>query len=345
MSKDKILEILKQIKYPGYSRDIVSFGVIKDVEISDEGVTIMLKLASNDDDIKSRVQKEILEVLKNEGLNDVRFALEQTTQASGTGTIGSSQKLANIKHTIAVASGKGGVGKSTVAANLAAALSKEGFKVGLLDLDVFGPSLPITMGISEVPKILEGNRLLPLKKYGIELMSLGFILGNDSPVIWRGAMVSKMVSQFIYDVAWGPLDYLIMDLPPGTGDVQLTLTQQLELSGAVIVTTPQDLALIDVQRGANMFSKVNTPILGIIENMSYHLCTECGHKSEIFSRGGGEKESIRLEIPLFGRVPLNEKVMESAEKGEPIVLSFPDSVEAKVFVEIAKSIVSAVENK
>ncbi|MCF6238265.1 MAG: Mrp/NBP35 family ATP-binding protein, partial [Candidatus Marinimicrobia bacterium] len=207
-----------------------------------------------------------------------------------------------------------------------------------LDLDVFGPSLPITLGIHEVPKVLEGNKLQPLKKYDISLMSLGFLLTDSSPVIWRGAMVAKMVSQFLFDVDWGDLDYLILDLPPGTGDVQLTLVQQVALTGAVIVTTPQDLALQDVERGANMFEKVNTPVLGIIENMSYHICEKCGHTSQIFSAGGGEKESKRLKVPLLAKIPLNEDIMQAGEQGEPLVIHLPESEAAGIFRELAGKI-------
>ncbi|PIZ66142.1 MAG: hypothetical protein COY19_07155, partial [Candidatus Marinimicrobia bacterium CG_4_10_14_0_2_um_filter_48_9] len=272
MNKEQVLKLLEDVKYPGFSRNIVSFGMIRNLFIDDNSAKVELNITSADDTIKSQIKQNVESKLRDAGFQTVSVLItgeELTGQpAAASSQMAEQGLLPSVKYTIAVASGKGGVGKSTVAANLAAALMTQGYHVGLLDLDVYGPSLPMTMGVSEVPKVLPGNKLLPIKKYGMELMSFGFILGDDSPVIWRGPMVAKLVTQFLNDVQWGDLDFLIMDLPPGTGDVQLTLVQKLALTGAIIVTTPQDLALLDVQRGANMFSKVNTPVLGIIENMS-----------------------------------------------------------------------------
>lgn len=344
MSEDRLKELLQQVKYPGFNKDVVSFGLIQNVRASDKSVELGVKFSSEKEEVRQEILSNIEKVLRAGGFEEVSIEVIQTTTKTAPAKDSSNAppSIPGIKYTIAVASGKGGVGKSTVAANLAAALKKQGHSVGILDLDVFGPSLPITMGIMETPKVLEGNKLIPLQKHGLSLMSLGFLLTDSSPVIWRGAMVSKMVSQFLFDVAWGELDYLILDLPPGTGDVQLTLVQQIALTGAVIVTTPQDLALKDVERGANMFEKVNTPVLGIIENMSYHVCTECGHISKIFSSGGGDKESSRLKVPLLAKIPLNESIMQAGEKGEPLVFHLPDSDAAAQFLDVADKVHSLV---
>lgn len=346
MNKEQVLKLLEDVKYPGFSRNIVSFGMIRNLFIDDNSAKVELNITSADDTIKSQIKQNVESKLRDAGFQTVSVLItgeELTGQpAAASSQMAEQGLLPSVKYTIAVASGKGGVGKSTVAANLAAALMTQGYHVGLLDLDVYGPSLPMTMGVSEVPKVLPGNKLLPIKKYGMELMSFGFILGDDSPVIWRGPMVAKLVTQFLNDVQWGDLDFLIMDLPPGTGDVQLTLVQKLALTGAIIVTTPQDLALLDVQRGANMFSKVNTPVLGIIENMSYYVCVNCGHHAEIFSKGGGERESQRMNVPLLGRIPLNEMVMQAGEDGEPLAIHHGDSEIAQEFGRIADQITQMV---
>src|SRR6185436_6484971 len=226
---------------------------------------------------------------------------------------------------VAVASGKGGVGKSTVAANLALALARVGHKVGLMDSDIYGPSQQMMMGIDEKPYVNETNQIVPIERYGVKVMSLGFLMDVDQPVIWRGPMVMKAVEQFLQDVAWGTLDVLVIDLPPGTGDAQLTLTQKVHLSGAVIVTTPQDIALIDARKGLAMFQKVNVPVLGIIENMSYFLCPHCGERSDIFSHGGARREAERLGTDFLGEVPLDMAIRETSDDGRPITVSDPQS--------------------
>lgn len=344
MNKEQVLKLLEDVKYPGFSRNIVSFGMVKDVFVDDDSAKVELRVTSTDDKTKKQLKQDVEATLKAAGLKTVSVLITtpETTAGQQVGGSAAAEEnlLPTVKYTIAVASGKGGVGKSTVAANLAAAIMKKGYKVGLLDLDVYGPSLPLTMGVTEVPKVLPGNKLLPIKKFDMELMSFGFILGDDSPVIWRGPMVAKLVTQFLNDVQWGELDFLIMDLPPGTGDVQLTLVQKLALTGAVIVTTPQDLALLDVQRGANMFHKVNTPVLGIVENMSYYVCPSCGHRSEIFSHGGGERESKRLNVALLGRIPLNEEVMTASDKGQPMTIYNESSEISREFMNIADQLIA-----
>jgi ATP-binding protein involved in chromosome partitioning len=274
--------------------------------------------------------------------------------------------LDNVKHIIAVASGKGGVGKSTVAANLACAMAKQGKKVGLLDLDIYGPSLPIVFGINEQPAMTQDKKLVPLEKFGIKVMSFGFISGNDTPVIWRGPLVSRMTEQFFRDVKWGELDVMILDLPPGTGDIQLTLTQKLRMSGAVMVTTPQDIALADVRKGADMFRKVNTPVLGVIENMSglelkgqvdgnissmtingenISVDSEGGFKfiMELFKTGGGEKESKRLGVPLLGKIPISQEIMISTDEGIPIAQKDPDSTLGQIYHAIARKLLATLD--
>jgi ATP-binding protein involved in chromosome partitioning len=237
-----------------------------------------------------------------------------------------------------VASGKGGVGKSTVAANLALSLAKTGQRVGLMDSDIYGPSQQMMMGIDEKPYVDQSNQIVPIERYGVKVMSLGFLMDVDQPVIWRGPMVMKAVEQFLQDVAWGQLDFLVIDLPPGTGDAQLTLTQKIHLSGAVIVTTPQDVSLIDARKGLAMFQKVNVPVLGIVENMSYYVCPKCGNREEIFKHGGGKKTAEQLNIPFLGEIPLDPKVAIGGDAGQPIVYAEPDSSVTAAYIRIAEEI-------
>jgi ATP-binding protein involved in chromosome partitioning len=250
------------------------------------------------------------------------------------------QILPGVKHTIAVASGKGGVGKSTVAVNLAVALVKEGFKVGLIDADIYGPSIPMMLGINEKPKVMKmetKSMLIPILKYGLKLMSIGFLVDEADAIVWRGPMASSALKQFITDVLWGELDYLIYDMPPGTGDIQLTLVQTIPLSGAVIVTTPQDISLADARKGANMFTKVNVPVLGIIENMSYYINPD-GSKEYIFGKGGGERLSKELGIHFLGDISLNTNVRIAGDEGKPIVLKEPESEQSKQFIAVARNL-------
>ncbi|MDO8519494.1 MAG: Mrp/NBP35 family ATP-binding protein [Deltaproteobacteria bacterium] len=249
-------------------------------------------------------------------------------------------RLPQVGAIIAVASGKGGVGKSTVAVNLACALSRLGHKTGLLDADIYGPSQHIMVGLKEQSPVLNDNKkIVPIKKFDLDLMSFGFFVKAEEAVIWRGPMISRMLQQFVDDVAWGPMDYLVVDLPPGTGDIQLTLTQHLHVTGAVIVTTPQDVALADVVKGINMFRKVNVDILGVIENMSTFACPHCGKETPIFSTGGGEKKAAEMEAPFLGKIPLEAETRESGDAGIPIVIKKPESPQAKRFMDIAARVV------
>ncbi len=250
--------------------------------------------------------------------------------------------LPDVRAIVAVASGKGGVGKSTTAVNLALALARQDLRVGILDADIYGPSLPMLMGISEKPKSLDGKKLEPIDKYGVRCMSIGFLVPPDTPTIWRGPMVMGALQQLMGEVAWGPLDVMIVDMPPGTGDAQLTMAQRVPLAGAVIVSTPQDLALIDARKGLNMFRKVDVPVLGIVENMSYFICPHCGGRTDVFTHGGARRAALEMGVPFLGEVPLDIAIREAADSGRPIVDSQPDGPHAKAYGEIAAAIRAAI---
>ena len=250
--------------------------------------------------------------------------------------------IPGVKYVIAVSSGKGGVGKSTVAVNLAVALSLNGAKVGLLDADIYGPNIPMMMGVEKAPEQQEG-KITPAESHGVKLISMGFFVPEDTAVVWRGPMVHTAIQQLFRDVLWGELDYLLIDLPPGTGDAQLTLTQLVSLAGAVTVTTPQEVALHDVRKGMMMFQKVNVPLLGIIENMSFYVCGHCGERTEIFSHGGGERAAEKLGIPFLGRIPIDPAIRVGGDTGNPIVIATPDSPQAKAFREIAAKLAAALQ--
>ena len=267
--------------------------------------------------------------------------VEGENSASGQGQPQPQQKenlIPDVQHVIAISSGKGGVGKSTVTANLAVALKLTGLEVGLMDADIYGPNIPIMMGVTEPPE-KEGDKIRPAEGHGVKVMSMGFFVPEETPVVWRGPMVHGAIQQFFRDVLWGKLDYLLIDLPPGTGDVQLTLSQLVPLTGAITVTTPQEVALQDVRKGIMMFKKVNVPILGVIENMSYHVCSHCGERSEIFSHGGGERAAEKFDVPFLGSIPLDTGIRQGGDMGTPIVIADPSSPQAKVFREIAAAVV------
>ncbi len=250
-----------------------------------------------------------------------------------------------VKQIIAVASGKGGVGKSTTTANLAVALAMLGLKVGVLDADIYGPSVPKIFGITGKPRLVSGRTLAPMEAYGLKIMSIGFLIDEETPMIWRGPMVISAITQMLREVAWGELDVLVVDMPPGTGDAQLTMAQQTPLAGAVIVSTPQDLALLDARRGVAMFKRVEVPILGIVENMSYFVCPECGHRSDIFAHGGARHEAERLGVPFLGEIPLAMPIRETSDAGRPIVASDPDSPHAKAYLAIARQVQAGLSGK
>jgi ATP-binding protein involved in chromosome partitioning len=345
LTEEKVLEVLKTVRFPGLSRDILSFGFVKDLAIGGGNVSFRLEIMTESPRAAEEIQRDATEKLRAlPGVNAVtiRLDVQQPGPAPPRGAAGVPPPQANIlqevRFKVAVASGKGGVGKSTVAANLALALTRVGHKVGLMDSDIYGPSQQMMMGISEKPFINEANQIVPIDRFGVKVMSLGFLMDVDQPVIWRGPMVMKAVEQFLQDVAWGKLDFLLIDLPPGTGDAQLTLTQKIHLSGAVIVTTPQDVSLIDARKGLAMFQKVNVPVLGIVENMSYYICPQCGHREEIFKHGGGRRTAEQLKVPFLGEIPLDPKVAIGGDAGEPIVAAEPKSGVTAAYLRIAEEI-------
>ena len=344
MTQEHVSNLLKSINYPGFSRDIVSFGIVKGIQVSENKISVNLAIATqNQEHIKS-IRDDIERVLTSEtGITNIQvdFDVQPVKQAPTNGAPMGQQPIPGVKYVIAIASGKGGVGKSTVAINLAAELSKK-YKVGVLDLDIYGPSLPMVIGSNEQPKITAEQKLIPIEKFGMKFMSFGFINSDNAATIWRGPMVAKLTTQFFDDVIWGELDYLILDLPPGTGDIQLTLVQRLALTGAIIVTTPQDLALLDVKKGADMFNKVNTPVLGVVENMSHFLCPHCNKETEIFPGSGGASESERLDVPLLAQIYITPEIALSTDSGEPYVFKYTDSPITKISASMTEKIAELV---
>ena len=340
MEKRQILKLLERVKYPGFSRDIVSFGMIGDIAISDQNIELILNISTNNADKINQVVAEIKSVLsKHFSVVNVKVDSKknQTTTAASISGNETESTISNIKHIIAIASGKGGVGKSTVAANIAVSISNMGKNVGLLDLDIYGPSLPITFGVNEQPLMTQAKKLIPIEKDGIKLMSFGFISGNETPVIWRGPLVSRMTEQFFRDVEWGDLDFLIVDMPPGTGDTQLTFAQEIKVDGAIIISTPQEIALQDVKRGIKMFDKLKVNIIGLVDNMS-HFIGDDGKKYAIFGENGVERTAKEFEKKFLGQIPINSDVGKYGDMGIPIVEKDPDHEITKIYLEFAEKI-------
>lgn len=347
--EEQIWAVLRTVKFPGMSRDVVSFGFVKGVEASGGSVTVDLHMATANQAAARQIQEDVDRALRAaDGVEEVVVNMKvavpvKPEQAQQQAVMQDPNLIPGVENVIAVASGKGGVGKSTVAASLAVRLAQLGHTVGLLDADIYGPSVPIMFGIQGKPRIDgERNRILPFEKYGVKVMSLGFILDTDTPVIWRGPMVMKAIEQMLADVVWGELDFLIVDLPPGTGDAQLTLTQRVPLSGAVVVTTPQDVALIDARKGLAMFTKVDVPVIGIIENMSGFACPHCGETTNIFKHGGGHRTADLLKTPFLGAIPLDPKIVEGGDNGVPIVVSEPEGSHADAFRKVAEAVLRQV---
>ena len=345
--ESRVWDTLKTVKFPGMSRDIVSFGFVHTVKACAGVVAVDLQMSTHNPAAAEKVKGEVERVLRTlPDAEEVRVNLHvvkpPTREESAQKAIAQDTGLIpEVRHVVAVASGKGGVGKSTVAANLAVALAQLGHRVGLLDADIYGPSVPTMFGITEKPIVI-GNRILPFEKYGLKVMSLGFILETDTPVIWRGPMVMRAIEQMLGDVEWGALDYMVLDLPPGTGDAQLTVTQRIPLAGAVIVTTPQDVALIDARKGLAMFRKVNVPVIGIIENMSTFVCPHCGEETHIFKEGGGKKTAELLETAFLGAIPLDPKIVLGGDAGVPIAVAEPKGPHAEAFRRVAAAVVEEV---
>ncbi len=321
-------QALATVRYPGFSRDILSFGLVKGIRVDEENnVSVDISLATNDPNIPRLIHEQAMETLKAlPGVNQVKlnFDIKDPPQkgATSSDSLGKSS-IPGVKKIIAVASGKGGVGKSTVSTNLAVALAATGARVGLCDCDLYGPSVALMMGTSEQPLQNDAQQIMPVEKHGLQLISMGLLLSDDAPVIVRGPIATRYTQQFLRQVAWDNLDYLVLDLPPGTGDIQLTIVQTVALDGAVIVTTPQEVALIDARKAASMFAKVNVPILGIVENMSHFVCPNDGNVYHIFGQGGGEHEARRLGVPLLAQIPIELAVREAGDEGRPIALTSP----------------------
>ena len=340
ITKEQVLDALKSVMDPDLNRDVVSLGFIKELQIEGGRVSFIMELTTPACPLKEQLKTSVEQAVRGiAGVSEVQ--VEVTSKVSMHRIQMEEEILPGVRNIVAIASGKGGVGKSTVCVSLAVALARTGARVGLLDTDIYGPSIPIMMGVKEQPELRE-QKLIPISKYGVKLMSIGFLISEDTPLIWRGPMVMKAVEQLLTDVDWGELDYLMIDLPPGTGDVQLTLAQKVPMTGAVIVTTPQDVALLDVVRGISMFKKLNVPILGIIENMSFFQCPHCGERTEIFSHGGGEAASRKLEVPFLGEVPIDLKTRTGGDTGRPVVIEEPESGQSKIFMKIAEQIAARI---
>jgi ATP-binding protein involved in chromosome partitioning len=339
LSETEVRAALREVKYPGFSRDIVSFGLVKSVNIDNGEVKVQLALATNDPNVPATIKSDAEKVLRGiAGVQSAKVLIDIHAPPAGAGAGVSATQIPGIKHVIAVASGKGGVGKSTVAANLAVALEQTKARVGLCDCDIYGPSISLMFGTRERPMATEENKIVPVEQYNLKLMSMGFLLDDTSPAILRGPMVTRYTQQFLRQVEWGELDYLVLDLPPGTGDIQLTIVQTVALSGAIIVTTPQEVALIDARKAATMFEKVNVPVLGLIENMSYFVSPSDGKRYEIFGSGGGEREAKRLRVPLLGQIPIDIATREAGDRGMPIVSEDRQSNVAAAFRKVADQI-------
>jgi len=328
-----VLDALRTVKDPDLHRDIVSLNFVKDLKVEQGKASFTIELTTPACPVKKDMEQWAREaVLRVEGIYEVDVKMTSAVRQGTTGA--GKQAIPGVKNIIAVGSGKGGVGKTTVTVNLAVALAQSGAKVGLMDSDVYGPNVPLMMGIDGQPRAIN-QRIQPLSNYGVRVMSMGFLTSPDTPVIWRGPMLHNVITQFVRQVDWGELDYLLIDLPPGTGDIQLTLVQTVPLTGAIVVSTPQDVALQDARKAIMMFRQVRVEVLGIVENMSYFQCPKCGEKTDIFSHGGGASTAAKYEVPFLGEVPLDVSIRQGSDSGKPIVIQNADSPVAKAFSEIA----------
>ncbi|MBI3329995.1 MAG: Mrp/NBP35 family ATP-binding protein [Nitrospinae bacterium] len=340
VTQEQVLAALSKVKEPELGRDLVSLNMIKELVVTGPCVSFTVELTTPACPLKAQIERESREaVLGIPGVETVEMKLTSNVRAHSPASVQGA--IPGVKNIIAVASGKGGVGKSTVAANLAVALTQTGAQVGLLDADIYGPSIPLMMGITDKPRESNGHFMPPVH-YGVKVMSIGFFLDLNTAVVWRGPMVGKAIQELIRGADWGELDYMVVDLPPGTGDAQLTLCQSVPVTGAVMVTTPQDVALSDVLKAIAMFEKVKIPLLGIVENMSYFLCPHCQQRTEIFKYGGGRAAALRLNIPFLGEIALDPAIPIGGDAGEPIVVKTPDSPQSQQFREVAGQVAARV---
>lgn len=342
---EKILSLLGKVKDPDLNKDLVSLGMIKDLRVEGANVIFKVELTTPACPLKDKIKSDCINAIRSELPEVKEIKIEMTAKVSAHSDTRKDTVLPGVKNTIAVASGKGGVGKSTVAVNLAVSLAKLGAKVGLIDADIYGPSIPLMLGIKSKPKIMQdmvSQKMVPIENYGVKLMSIGFLIDESDPVIWRGPMASGAIKQFMSDVEWGELDYLFFDLPPGTGDIQLTLVQTIPLTGAIIVTTPQDVSVIDARKGLKMFERVNVPVFGIIENMSYFIAPDTGKRYDIFGNGGGRKLSEELKTEFLGEIPIDPRIREGGDLGKPIVYELNGTEHENRIIEISKNLAAQV---
>lgn len=337
VSELQVQTALKEVQDPYVGKDLVSANEVKQIRVQDGLIEVEIELGYPSKGVSDRFSKDIQQrVSAISGVREVRVNLRHNirTHQAQKGV----KLLPGIKNIIAVASGKGGVGKSTTAVNLALALAHDGASVGILDADIYGPSQPRMLGISGKPTSKDGKSIEPMENHGIKAMSIGFLIDEETAMIWRGPMVTQALEQLLSDTRWGELDYLVIDLPPGTGDTQLTLAQKIPVTGAVIVTTPQDVALLDARKGLKMFEKVGIPILGIVENMSFYICPKCGNEDDIFSHGGGERMAEQYEVDFLGAIPLDRRIRNEADEGKPTVAAEPDSRLGQLYLELGRHV-------
>jgi ATP-binding protein involved in chromosome partitioning len=336
VNESSVQEALRKLVDPNTGKDFVSTRSARNIKVSGSDVALEIELGYPGKSQHEPIRRQVIEALKAAGAASV--AVKVSSKVVSHAVQRGVKLVPGIKNIIAVASGKGGVGKSTTAVNLALALAAEGASVGMLDADIYGPSQPMMLGIAGRPESKDGKRIEPMQGHGLQASSIGFLIDMDTPMVWRGPMVTQALEQLLKDTNWRELDYLVVDLPPGTGDIQLTLAQKVPVTGAVIVTTPQDIALIDARKGLKMFEKVGIPILGVVENMSFHICPQCGHESHIFGQGGADRMSKEYKTELLGQLPLDESIQQHADSGKPTVVSDPDGKISEIYKRIARRV-------